>query len=71
MDRFIRILALVMALLLTSVIALAEESATVVQDGVEYRVEKDSMGEMLVPTGPLLGCADPAQPRKLPDRRGY
>ena len=50
MDRNNRILALAMALLLmTSMFALAEESATVVQDGVEYRVEKDTMGEMLVP----------------------
>ena len=56
MDRFKRILALVMALLLTSVFALAEESATVVQDGMEYRVEKDSMGEMLVPANRYWGA---------------
>ena len=43
-------LALALILALSSLLALAEEPTTVTQDGVEYRVEKDSMGEMLVPT---------------------
>lgn len=56
-----RILSLVIALMMALVSmsglrALAEKSATVTQDGVEYRVEKDSMGEMLVPTDRYWGA---------------
>ncbi len=53
-----RILTLTLALILalSSLLALAEEPTTVTQDGVEYRVEKDSMGEMLVPTDRYWGA---------------
>ena len=49
-------LALALILALSSLLALAEEPTTVTQDDVEYRVEKDSMGEMLVPTDRYWGA---------------
>jgi len=52
-------LAIALMMALTSMVSLsvlAEEAATVIQDGVEYRVEKDSMGEMLVPTDRYWGA---------------
>ena len=49
-------LALALILALSSLLALAEEPTTVTQDGVGYRVEKDSMGEMLVPTDRYWGA---------------